>query len=126
VGELGRAGGDAGEVAVPEAGELQRVVDRAGLRAALGAARALRVLGRTPLVLLLGQVGELVGERRLDGVACLDAGGAGLLEQRLPRLLRRRGAMQRLEGGSKRTGWQREAIVGSTCVSRSVSSSSTT
>ena len=52
VGELGRAGGDAREVAVPEAGELERVVERRRGGAALGAAGALGGLGLAPAVLL--------------------------------------------------------------------------
>ena len=69
VGELGRAGGDAREVAVPEADELQRLVERAGGGAALGALRLLAELPLAALVLLLGQEGELLGERRLDALA---------------------------------------------------------
>ena len=177
--QLGRAGGDAGEVAVPEAGELEPVVERRGLRAALGAARLLADLGLAPLVLLAREELQLLGEPLLVRGARGGAAGGGELEQREPRPLgadaavqrrarerlgvraqrgavaeprarararRRRGSAARRPrparaprrapaaarassaggGGSKRTGWQREAIVGSTWVGRSVSSSSTT
>ena len=63
--ELGRAGGDAGEVAVPEAGELEAVVERGRLGAALGAAGLLAELGLAPLVLLAREELQLVGEPRL-------------------------------------------------------------
>ena len=77
--ELLGAGGDAREVAVPEADELQRVVERAGLGPPRGAAGALGELGLLAPVLLLGQVLELGRERRLE------LGLGGIAEPRAPR-----------------------------------------
>jgi hypothetical protein len=78
--ELLGAGGDAREVAVPEPDELQRVVERPGAGASLGAAGALGELGLAPPVLLLGQVGQLLGERGLDLLLGSAAGGPRLFQ----------------------------------------------
>ena len=175
--ELGRAGRDAEQIAVPEAGELQAVVERDGARAPLGAAGLLAELGLAALVLLAGEEGELVGEPRLEGRALGRAARAGDLQQRAPgpRMPVQRSTGERLgvgaqrravadrerqrtlavaegeprrglslgrrraaprdaivsastagAGASKRTGWQREAIVGRTWLGRSVSRRRTT
>ena len=105
--ELLGAGDDARAVAVPQAGELERVVERAGGGAALGAAGALGELGLAPAVLLAREVLELLGERRLDLLARDRAGGAGLVEQRPPGVLGvgaagERRARERLGAGAQR------------------------
>ena len=177
--ELLGVGGQAGEIAVPEADELERVVERAGLGAPRGAAGALAELGLLAPVLLLGQVLELGRERRLELGLRGGAGAARGGQHLRPRLdladvAGERGAGERLGarpqrrpvaererarplavaerepraglralagstprdssrsasrpggGASKRTPWQREVIVGSTCDGRSVSRISTT
>src|SRR6185369_9809592 len=93
--------------AVPEADELERVVERAGRGAPLGAPRALGELCLAPLVLLLGQVLELLGERDLDLLLGGAAGRAGGVEQRPPRPLGvgatgQRRARERLGAGAQR------------------------
>jgi hypothetical protein len=164
--ELLGAGRHAGEVAVPEADELERVLERLCSRPALRSAGALVKLGAASLVLLLGQELEFLGERGLDRLACARARAARLLEQRLGGPRANASARARSSGssamasarspspsdsraqaravsgwtprawsrsassdagsGSKRTGWQRDAIVGSTCDGLSVSSRRTT
>ena len=106
VDELLGAGGDAGEVAVPEADELERVLERPGRCAALGPAGAVGELGLALAVLLLGQVLELLGERGLDLLLGGGAGAAGLVEQRAPGLVGvgaavQRGARERLGAGAQ-------------------------
>ena len=96
--ELLGAGGHAGEVAVPEADELERVLERARGGPALGAAGAVGELGLAPAVLLLGQELELLGQRGLDLALGRGAGAAGLVEQRPPRLLGVRAAADRRAG----------------------------
>src|SRR5829696_1437843 len=82
--QLGCPGSDAGEVAVPEPGELQPVVERRGLCTALGAAGLLPDLDLALAVLLARDVLQLVGEPLL----VLGPRGGGArgreLEQRQP------------------------------------------
>ena len=89
------------EIAVPEAGELERVVERLRARPPLGPSRALGELGLAPLVLLLREVLELFLERRLDLVLGRGAARSGALEHRPPG--RRAGlAVQRRAGERSR------------------------
>src|SRR5215208_7448145 len=60
--QLGRARRHADEIAVPQPGELQSVVERARLSSALGPARLLADLALAPLVLLARQELQLLGE----------------------------------------------------------------
>ena len=66
VDDLGRAVGHRRHVAEPQAGELQRLVQRAGARAAGGALGRLGALALGALALARGQVVELLGQARLD------------------------------------------------------------
>ena len=83
-GELGRVVGYDRQVAVPEARELERVVERRCGRPALGAAGTLGELGLAPLVLLLGQVLQLFGELLLDVFPGRGAAPAGAVEHGAP------------------------------------------
>ena len=95
VGQLGRAGRDAGEVAVPQAGELQAVVQRGRPRAALGAARLLADLRLALAVLLAREELQLLGEPLLVRRARGRAARRRELEQREPRPLGADAAVQR-------------------------------
>ena len=91
VGELGRAGGDAREVAVPQARRAAGAWSmRLRARPALGPPRLLAELRLAPLVLLAGQELELLGQARLVGVARGGAARRRGLEHAAPRPLGRR------------------------------------
>ena len=66
VDDLGRAVGHRRHVAEPQAGELQRLVQRAGARAAGRALGRLAALALGALALARGEVVELLGQARLD------------------------------------------------------------
>src|SRR3954453_552055 len=66
VGEFGGAVGDAGDVAQPQAGERQALVEGEGVRAAVAAARLLITLALGALALLGRQVVELLDDRLTD------------------------------------------------------------
>src|SRR3954463_10116076 len=66
VGELGSAVGDAGDIAQPQAGERQALVEGEGVRAAVAAARLLIALALGALALLGRQVVELLDDRVAD------------------------------------------------------------
>src|SRR6185295_16560241 len=103
-------GGDAGRVAVPEADELERVVERAGRGSSLGTSGAFGELRLAPLVLLLGQVLELLGERDLDLFLGGGARRTGRVEQWPPRPLGVRAAGQRRARERLGAGAQRRAF----------------
>ena len=88
--ELGGAVGDAGDVAEPQPGELEPLVERGHPRAPLGALGGLGALALGAAAVALGQQLELGGDalldRRLRAVARLP----GLREQRQPRAARDR------------------------------------
>ena len=97
-GELGRAGGDAAEVAVPETRELERVVERLRGRAAVRSSPALVELRLAALVLLLGQVLQLFLERLLDLLLGRLPALAGAVEDGAPRTRLAGLAVQRRPG----------------------------
>ena len=109
--ELGRVRGQDGEVAVPEADELQRVVERLGGGAAVGAARPFRELRLAALVLLLGQELQLLLELLLHLGLRVLARLLGAIEQLAPRLLVDR-AVDRRPGVALRRLPQLQAVAG--------------
>src|ERR1700737_2526835 len=84
VDELGRPLGDAGQIAKPEAGQLEALVQRLGLGAARGALDALLPLARVTTAVALGEELRLGLERAAQLGHRLLAVAPGARQEALP------------------------------------------
>jgi hypothetical protein len=123
VGELGGSGGDAGQVAEPEAGELEREVDALRARPPAGALGALGVLRLALALLGLGERVELVGEGGLDLGLRRRGAGAGGRQERPPRAIAARAPVQRGAREALGVGAQRGPSASASARARSASPS---